>query len=72
MGTPLQPDFALDTHKRILKKFAEILAGEIKTNVTVWELRFNSVEAKLEVHREKWKAVVPNPSDAIHSTHKLP
>jgi hypothetical protein len=47
--------FTLDTHKRILKKFAEVLAREIETNATVWELRFNSVEAKLDVHREKWK-----------------
>lgn len=53
--------FALDTHKRILKKFANVLAGEIKANATVWELRFNSVEAKLDVHREKWKSVVPDP-----------
>jgi hypothetical protein len=56
--------FALDTHKRILKKFAEVLAGEITANTTVWELRFNSVEAKLDVHREKWKAVVPDPRKA--------
>ena len=53
--------FTLDTHKRILKKFAEVLAGEIKANAIVWELRFNSVEAKLDVHRERWKAVVPDP-----------
>jgi len=52
--------FALDTHRRILKKFAEVLAGEVKANAVVWEVRFNSVEAKLDVHREKWKAVVPN------------
>lgn len=57
--------FALDTHKRILKKFAEVLAGEIKANVTVWELRFNSVEAKLDVHRENWKAVVPDPRKRV-------
>jgi hypothetical protein len=56
--------FALDTHKRILKKFAEVLAGEISANATVWELRFNSVEAKLDVHREKWKSVVPDPRNA--------
>lgn len=57
-------NFALDTHKRILKKFAEVLAGEISANSTVWELRFNSVEAKLDVHREKWKSVVPDPRSA--------
>jgi hypothetical protein len=37
---------------------------EIKANATAWELRFNSVEAKLDVHREKWKAVVPVPRKA--------
>jgi len=56
--------FALDTHRRILRKFAEVLAGEIKANALVWEVRFNSVEAKLDVHREKWKSVVPNPAKA--------
>jgi hypothetical protein len=56
--------FALDTHKRILKKFADVLAEEIKANATVWELRFNSVEAKLDVHWEKWKTVVPDPRKA--------
>jgi hypothetical protein len=56
--------FTLDTHKRILKKFAEVLAGEIKANALVWELRLTSVEAKLDVHREKWKAVVPDPREA--------
>ena len=30
--------FALDTHKQILKKFAEVLAGEVTSNRTVWEL----------------------------------
>jgi hypothetical protein len=53
--------FALDTHRRILKRFAETLSGEIKPNANVWELRFNSVEAKVNVHREKWKTGVPNP-----------
>ena len=41
-----------------------VLAGEIKTNATVWELRFNSVETKLDTHREKWKSVVPDPRKA--------
>lgn len=53
--------FILDTHKRILKKFALVLADNIKENVRIWELRFNSVEAKLDLHREKWKKVVPDP-----------
>ena len=57
--------FALDTHKRILNKFADVLAEEIKANVKVWEIRFNSVEAKLDVHREKWKPIVPDPRKRI-------
>jgi hypothetical protein len=41
-----------------------VLAEEIKANATVWEVQFNSVEAKLDTHREKWKSVVPDPRKA--------
>jgi hypothetical protein len=59
--------FALNTHLRILKKYEEVLAGEIKANATVWQLRLNSVEAKMDVHREKWKTVVPDPAKRSRS-----
>ena len=54
--------FTLDAHKRILRKFSQVLADNIKADAKTCELRFNSVEAKLDFHREKWKAVIPDPS----------
>ncbi len=56
--------FTLDTHKRILTKFSQVLADNIKADAKTWELRFNSVEAKLDFHREKWKTVIPDPRSA--------
>jgi hypothetical protein len=56
--------FTLDAHKRILTKFSEVLADNIKADKTGWQVRFNSVEAKLDFHREKWKAVIPDPRNA--------
>ena len=53
--------FTLDAHKRILTKFSQVLADNIKAEAGTWQLRFNSVEAKLDFHREKWKAVIPKP-----------
>ena len=56
--------FTLDTHKRILTKFSQVLKDNIKADTKTWELRLNSVEAKLDFHREKWKAVIPDPRSA--------
>jgi len=53
--------FTLDAHKRILRKLSQVLADNIKADAKTLELRFNSVEAKLDFHREKWKAVIPDP-----------
>ena len=60
--------FTLDAHKRILKKFAEVLAGNIRVDRQVWAIRYNSVEAKLDVHRERWKAVIPDPRRTVGGT----
>jgi hypothetical protein len=56
--------FTLDTHKRILTNFSQVLADNIKANATAWRVRFNSVEAKLDFHREKWKTVIADPRNA--------
>ncbi len=56
--------FTLDAHRRILTKFSQVLEDNIKADAKTWELRFNSVEAKLDFHREKWKAVIPDPRNA--------
>jgi hypothetical protein len=53
--------YTLDAHKRILMKFSQILADNIRADASDWEVRFNSVEAKLDFHREKWKAIIPDP-----------
>ena len=54
--------FTLDAHRRILTKFSQVLTDNIKAEAGTWQLRFNSVEAKLDFHRENWKAVVPKPA----------
>jgi hypothetical protein len=53
--------FTLDTHRRILTKFSQVLADNIKADLTAWQIRFDSVEANLDFHREKWKTVIPDP-----------
>jgi hypothetical protein len=57
--------YTLDAHKLILRVFARSLKPHIK-ELIVWETRYNSVEAKLDVHRDKWKPVVgvPEKEDA--------
>jgi hypothetical protein len=39
-------------------KFSQVLADNIKADIIGWQVRFNSVEAKLDVHREKWKTEI--------------
>ena len=56
--------FTLDAHKRILTKFSQVLAENIKADAATWQVRFNSVEAKLDFHREKWETVIPDPLKA--------
>jgi hypothetical protein len=52
----------VDTHKRILRAFGISLRPNVESNqFDAWEVRLNSVEAKLDVHREEWKKVVPDP-----------
>jgi len=46
----------LDTHRLILRKFAQALQEEISANVAVWEVRLNSAEAALEFHKSTWQA----------------
>lgn len=53
--------FTLDTHRRILTKFSQVLTDHIQANATAWSVRFNAVEAKLDFHRAKWEAVIPDP-----------
>jgi hypothetical protein len=51
-----------DTHKRILRAFGISLRPNVDSDqFDAWEVRLNSVEAKLDVHREEWKKVVPDP-----------
>jgi len=50
--------FTLDAHKRILTKFSQVLADSMKADAARWQVRFNSVEAKLDFHRERWKAAI--------------
>lgn len=51
----------LDSQKRILSLFGDMLKPYTDGRITEWLVRFNSVEAKLDVHRGRWNVVVPNP-----------
>lgn len=52
----------LDSHTRILRVFANELRPNVdKNEFAAWKMRLNSVEAKLDLHREEWKAWVPDP-----------
>jgi hypothetical protein len=50
-----------DSHKRILHLLGRILEPYTGDRIPPWQARRNSVEAKLDVHREMWKRFVPDP-----------
>jgi hypothetical protein len=49
-----------DAHKRMLRLFGRVLERYAGDGMKGWKVRLNSVEAKLDVHRENWKAIVPD------------
>ena len=56
--------FTLGAHKRILTKFTQVLADNMKADAPTWQERLNSVGTNLGYHREKWKAAFPDPRKA--------
>jgi len=51
-----------DIHFRIIQIFEDIFNKEINADRIRWDLNKNSVEAKLEYHKEKWKQFCQGPS----------
>jgi hypothetical protein len=52
----------VDTHLKILLLFQETLAEGIAHDKMVWDLHLNGFEAKLAVHKKKWKDIIFPPS----------
>lgn len=48
----------VDTHFGILRLFEEVLADAIAHDKASWDVRRNGVDAKLAVHKERWKKVI--------------
>jgi hypothetical protein len=51
----------VDTHCQILLLFQDVLAEGIVHDRKIWDLRVNSFEAKLAVHKKWWRVVVNAP-----------
>lgn len=49
----------LDCHMRMLSLFGDMLCPYADGQFNVWLVRYNSVEAKLALDRERWKNTVP-------------
>ncbi len=50
--------FIADTHLGILRVFEEILTPVVKHNKKKWELHLNAVDARIGVHKIKWKSII--------------
>lgn len=50
--------FIADTHLGILRVFEEVLAPVLDHDRKKWEINLNSVDAKLGLHKAKWKATI--------------
>lgn len=48
----------VDTHFKIVRLFEEILAEAIVHDRAAWDVRCNAVEARLVIHKAKWKKVL--------------
>jgi hypothetical protein len=65
----LPPDHSLisgiylmfDSHKRMLRLFGRMLERYAGDRMQKWRNDYGYVDAKLDVHREQWKMVVPDP-----------
>jgi hypothetical protein len=65
--------WTLDTHFGILRIFVDVLAGVLATERQAVDVRMNSLDAKLGVHKIRWKDVIlrkspgatPGPSGLI-------
>ncbi len=53
----------VDTHFGILRVFEEILSDVITFDKAGWEVRRNAVDAKLAVHKHKWREVLLHMGD---------
>lgn len=53
--------WTIDTHFKIIQIFEDVFSNNIKPDLSTWEIRRNTMEAKLAVHKERWKPIVdPN------------
>lgn len=50
--------FLLDTHLQIFRVLEAVFADEIAHDRRTWDLRRNAVDAKLRVHKERWRPLV--------------
>lgn len=48
----------LDTHFGILRIFEEVLADAIAHDHKKWEIRRNAADARISLHKGKWKSVI--------------
>lgn len=48
----------VDTHFGILRLFEEVFADAIAHDRPAWEIQRNGVDAKIGVHKERWKKVI--------------
>jgi hypothetical protein len=52
----------VDTHFQVIRLYEEVLAEAIAHDRKAWDVRFNSADARLAVHKHKWKDVIQPPA----------
>ena len=52
----------VDTHFGILRIFEDTLKIAVASDLKGWELRINSVDAKIAIHKARWKDVIEIPT----------
>lgn len=50
--------FIADTHLGILRIFEEVLAPVVNHDRKKWEVNLNAVDAKIGLHKDKWKTTI--------------
>lgn len=48
----------MDTHFTILKTFASVFDEAVTRDAAAWTVRVNAVDAKLALHKQRWKEVI--------------
>lgn len=64
--------WVIDTHFGVIRIFERVFSSYIERDPKRWEIKRNAVDAKVDVHKEKYKNILQNDPDLFPANRVIP